>query len=61
MVDNYGIYGGYRISNSLDEWEMTEYELAMFFFFFGGLVRQIIEPGFYFPARFSDDQRVNAD
>ena len=34
MVDNYGIYGGYRISNSLDEWEMTEYELAMFFFFF---------------------------
>ena len=30
------IYGGYRISNSLDEWEMTEYEL---FFFSGGLVR----------------------
>ena len=31
-MDITSIYGGYRVSNSLDEWEMTEYEPWLFFF-----------------------------
>ena len=30
-MDITSIYGGYRVSNSLDEWEMTEYEPWLFF------------------------------